>query len=77
MRNKVYYDEVKRNNGTKCKCPEVVGVVVSGIFPDRVKEGNKYLTVQHDSTSMMHRIEQLTSLSRYYVILPGTLGTLQ
>lgn len=57
--------------------PEVIGITVSGIFPDRVMAGNKYLTVQHDSDSMLHRIDQLIRQSRYFVILPGTLGTLQ
>lgn len=57
--------------------PDVVGVVVSQVFPDRALSGNKYLTVTKDSSTMMNRVEQLTSLSRYYVILPGTLGTLQ
>lgn len=57
--------------------PEVIGIVVSEVFPDRVTTGNKYLTTTLDSTSMMHRIDQLTTMSRYFVILPGTLGTLQ
>lgn len=56
---------------------EVVGVVVSELFPDRFTEGNRYLTKIMDSTSMLHRIEQLTTHSRYFVILPGTTGTLQ
>lgn len=56
---------------------EVTGIVLSEIFPDRVREGNQYLTKSRDSTSMLHRIEQLTTMSRYFVILPGTLGTLQ
>ncbi|KAG5467311.1 hypothetical protein CUR178_00953 [Leishmania enriettii] len=56
---------------------EVVGIVVSQLFPDRLTEGNRYLTKLLDSTSMLHRIEQLTTLSRYFIILPGTTGTLQ
>ncbi|KPI83637.1 ribosomal protein L32-like protein [Leptomonas seymouri] len=63
--------------GSPAASIEVVGVVVSGLFPDRALEGNKYLTEICDSTSMLNRIEQLTSHSRYFLILPGTLGTLQ
>ncbi|KAG5466227.1 hypothetical protein LSCM4_01372 [Leishmania orientalis] len=63
--------------GSPAASVEVVGVVVSKLFPDRLTEGNRYLTKLLDSTSMLHRIEQLTTLSRYFIILPGTTGTLQ
>ncbi|EPY27082.1 ribosomal protein L32-like protein [Strigomonas culicis] len=56
---------------------EVVGVVVSGIFPDRRLTGNAYLTRTIDSDSMLHRIDQMMRLARYFVCLPGTMGTLQ
>lgn len=56
---------------------EVIGVVVSEVFPDRVTHGNPFLTDTRDSTGMLERIDQLTRLARYYVILPGTMGTLQ
>ncbi|GET92709.1 ribosomal protein L32-like protein [Leishmania tarentolae] len=63
--------------GSVAASVEVVGVVVSEVFPDRLTEGNKYLTKILDSTSMLHRIEQLTTQSRYFIVLPGTTGTLQ
>ncbi|KAK7199096.1 ribosomal protein L32-like protein [Novymonas esmeraldas] len=63
--------------GSPAASVEVVGIVVSELFPDRFTEGNKYLTQVLDSTSMLHRIEQLTTKSRYFVVLPGTIGTLQ
>lgn len=63
--------------GSPAASIEVVGVVVSGLFPDRALEGNKYLTQVRHSTSMLNRIEQLTTHSRYFLILPGTMGTLQ
>ncbi|KPA86127.1 ribosomal protein L32-like protein [Leptomonas pyrrhocoris] len=63
--------------GSPAASMEVVGVVVSGLFPDRALEGNRYLTEMRDSTSMLNRIEQLTTHSRYFLILPGTMGTLQ
>ncbi|CAJ1993007.1 ribosomal protein L32-like protein [Leishmania donovani] len=63
--------------GSAAASAEVVGIVVSEVFPDRLTEGNKYLTKLLDSTSMLHRIEQLTTHSRYFIVLPGTTGTLQ
>lgn len=54
----------------------VRGILVPGQFPDRVSNGNIYLTEAVDSRSMLHRLDLLSSLTRYYVILPGTLGTL-
>lgn len=57
--------------------PEVVGVLVPGQFPDRKLVGNRFLTTSIDAENMPRRVEMLTALSRYYVILPGTLGTLQ
>ncbi|KAG5466773.1 hypothetical protein LSCM1_00950 [Leishmania martiniquensis] len=63
--------------GSPAASVEVVGIVVSELFPDRQIEGNRYLTKLLDSTSLLHRIEQLTTSSRYFIILPGTIGTLQ
>jgi predicted Rossmann-fold nucleotide-binding protein len=57
--------------------PQVVGVLVPGQFPDRALVGNRYLTESVDAEHMNHRIHLLSSRSRYYVVLPGTLGTLQ
>ena len=56
--------------------PQVVGILVPGQFPDRALSGNKYLTEEVNAPNMPRRIEILTQRSRYYVILPGTLGTL-
>jgi predicted Rossmann-fold nucleotide-binding protein len=57
--------------------PEVVGIVVNGQFPDRALSGNPFLTKSVDAPNFPRRVELLASQSRYYVILPGTLGTLQ
>jgi uncharacterized protein (TIGR00730 family) len=56
--------------------PHVVGILVPGQFPDRALKGNEFLTQEIDAPNMPRRIEFLTQRSRYYVILPGTLGTL-
>lgn len=55
----------------------VRGVLCSQQFPDRVLEGNRYLTEHIDSKTLLPRIETLCSLTRYYVVLEGTLGSLQ
>lgn len=57
--------------------PEVLGIVVNGQFPDRALSGNKFLTQSVDAPNFPRRVELLASQSRYFVILPGTLGTLQ
>jgi len=54
----------------------IEGVLVPGLWPDRVLRGNQYLTQETNATSMMDRLTHLTTRSRFYVILPGTLGTL-
>lgn len=59
------------------KRPEVIGIVVNGQFPDRDLKGNKFLTQSVDAPNFPRRVEILASQSRYFVILPGTLGTLQ
>lgn len=59
------------------KRPEVIGIVVNGQFPDRALSGNKFLTQCVDAPNFPRRVEILASQSRYFVILPGTLGTLQ
>ncbi|EPY41750.1 ribosomal protein L32-like protein [Angomonas deanei] len=70
-------EEKRQQQQTGETLPEVIGVVVSELFPDRATKGNPYLTKMIDSHSMLHRIDQLTRLARYFVILPGTMGTLQ
>lgn len=54
----------------------VQGILVPGQFPDRVLEGNRYLTQSVDTTTLVHRLDILSRLTRYYIALPGTLGTL-
>lgn len=55
---------------------DVRGILVPGQFPDRVLVGNRYLTQSHDARNMLDRLDTLSALTRYYVALPGTLGTL-
>lgn len=57
--------------------PKVTGILVPGQFPDRDTVGNRFLTHSIDAPNFPRRVEMLTSESRYYVVLPGTLGTLQ
>lgn len=54
----------------------VRGVLVPGQFPDRALKGNAFLTESMDARNMPHRLDVLSSLTRYYIVLPGTLGTL-
>jgi predicted Rossmann-fold nucleotide-binding protein len=54
----------------------VRGVLVPGQFPDRCLLGNQFLSESVDARSMLHRLDLLSSLTRYYVALPGTMGTL-
>ena len=55
---------------------EVHGLLCPGQFPDRMLVGNKWLTQSTDANNMCHRIDLLTSRSRYFVVLPGTMGTM-
>ncbi|ORC92328.1 putative ribosomal protein L32-like protein [Trypanosoma theileri] len=57
--------------------PQVIGVTASVVFPHRNPRGNKYLTRQIDASSIMERIQHVISMSRYFVVLPGSLGSLQ
>ncbi len=54
----------------------VRGILVPGQFPDRVLKGNDYVTESIATPSLMSRLDVLSALTRYYVALPGTLGTL-
>ena len=64
------------SGGSSSTAPQVRGMLVPGLFPDRVTVGNKYLTDFTDATSLTNRLDLLTTQSRYYIVLPGTLGTL-
>ena len=73
-----FLDEMNAKNGVvKPPEPQVTGILVPGQFPDRHTEGNRFLTNAIDAPNFPRRVEMLTSESRYYVVLPGTLGTLQ
>eukprot|EP00742_Colponemidia_sp_Colp-10_P000982 GILJ01001064.1.p1 GENE.GILJ01001064.1~~GILJ01001064.1.p1 ORF type:complete len:186 (-),score=24.56 GILJ01001064.1:29-586(-) len=54
---------------------EARGITVPSLFPDRVADGNKYLTEEYKATSLVDRLEKLIE-PEYFVILPGTVGTL-
>lgn len=54
----------------------VRGILVPGQFPDRTLVGNPYLTESVDASNLLNRLDVLSSLTRYYIVLPGTLGTL-
>jgi predicted Rossmann-fold nucleotide-binding protein len=54
----------------------VRGILVPGQFPDRVLVGNPFLTDSVDTPTLPKRLDVLSSQTRYYVALPGTLGTL-
>jgi uncharacterized protein (TIGR00725 family) len=57
---------------------EAIGVLVPNLFPDRLAEGNTYLTTKVDTPSLLSRIDTMMQLSqpRHILALPGTLGTL-
>eukprot|EP00759_Apiculatamorpha_spiralis_P015924 PhF_6_TR22384/c0_g1_i2/m.31755/K06966/K06966; uncharacterized protein len=52
------------------------GIITSPTFPGRHPKGNDYIDDVIDTPCLVSRIQQLTTRARYYVILPGTLGTL-
>lgn len=54
---------------------EVIGVTVSSQFKHRVS-GNQYLTRTLDAMNLCHRLHLLTCNSRYFILLPGTMGSL-
>lgn len=71
------YAKIKEIDGRPVAHDVIVrGILVPGQFPDRCLTGNKYLSESVDSRSMLHRLDLLSSLTRYYVVLPGTMGTL-
>ena len=53
------------------------GVLVPTLFPARGAEGNAFLTSRVEAPSLLARIDAITRLCpRFYIALPGTLGTL-
>jgi len=57
--------------GGTCK-----GFLVPSLFPHRGGEGNPFLTDRHDADTLLSRIAGMVEGVRYFVVLPGTLGTL-
>lgn len=53
-----------------------LGVVAPRVFPKRTSQGNQYLSHHIYVRSINERIEHLTASSQYFVVFPGTLGTL-
>ena len=53
-----------------------LGVVAPRVFADRSAHGNKYLSHRIYVRSIDQRIERLATSSQYFVVFPGTLGTL-
>lgn len=56
--------------------PDVTGILVPSQFPHRKLVGNQYLTKSIDSLNLCNRLHLLTANSRYFVLLPGTMGSL-
>jgi uncharacterized protein (TIGR00725 family) len=55
---------------------KVTGVLLSSHFPHRKTTGNDYLSHRVDTPSLMHRIGHMVESADYFLVLPGTLGTL-
>ena len=53
-----------------------IGVIVPTVLVNREKNGNRYLTDRVICDTLNHRIETLIDLGDAYIILPGSLGTL-
>lgn len=56
---------------------EIEGVICSRLFPLRPKRGNAYLTRITDPPSLVSRLQHLVEEgdTRFFVVLPGSLGT--
>lgn len=54
---------------------DAIGVIVPKLFPHRA-DGNAYLSSIVKTDSLLRRIEAMIDASDYFVIMPGTLGTL-
>lgn len=55
---------------------EAEGVIVSALFRQRDPRGSAYLTRVTDKPTLLTRIEHMIHCADFFVILPGTLGTL-
>lgn len=60
---------------SKSERVEIEGVVVSQLFKAR-SGGNQYLTTTTDTPTLLDRIQRMIQECSYFVIMPGTLGTL-
>ena len=58
---------------------EAIGVLVPTLFPDRATEGNRFLSSQLETPTLLTRIDRMIACAeepRGVLALPGTLGTL-
>jgi len=54
----------------------VEGVIVTSLFKARDTTGNPYLTQVTDTASLLDRIQYIIQNCDYFIVMPGTLGTL-
>lgn len=54
----------------------VEGVIVTSLFKARSTGGNEYLTTVTDTPTLLDRIKYIIEQCDYFIVLPGTLGTL-
>ena len=52
------------------------GVVVPTLFPHRSGGGNAFLTEVTATGSLLERIQAMIGQADYFIVMPGTLGTL-
>ncbi len=64
------------SKGARINEGATVGIIIPSLFPNRPKDGNPYLTTVVRAASMSERVDKLTNLTKYFVILPGAVGTL-
>lgn len=55
---------------------KATGVLVPHLFPHRDPKGNDFNTDSVDSDTLLERIDTMTKSVRYFIVLPGTVGTL-
>ena len=55
---------------------DIVGVLVPSLFVGRSLDGNSFLTKRIHASTLIERINVLTSSSRVFIVLPGKVGTM-
>jgi uncharacterized protein (TIGR00725 family) len=55
---------------------KATGVLVPHLFPHRDPKGNEFNTDAIDTATLLERINAMTEGVRYFIVLPGTVGTL-